>query len=138
MQNWTNLKLTLRDKNPKVIEAQNELKKIEDEIGKLRKSHESSVEPMVDEKKTGCIARKENLEIEKQSKQNQIAKIEDQMRNKDENLRENAGEIALLEAKINMIPNVQVALEGINTRYESAKTAYDEALKMRNEVNLDV
>lgn len=132
------LKQTLRDIHPKVKEARTELRKIEDEIEKLRKSHESSVEPIVDDKRTVYIANKQNLEIEKQNKINQIAKIEEQMKNKDENLRQNAGEITLLEAKINMIPNVQVALEGINTRYESAKAAYEEASKKRNEVNLDV
>ena len=60
------------------------------------------------------------------------------MGDKDEALRQNSGQISILESKINMIPNVQVVLEGINTRYESAKSAYDEALKKRNEVSLDV
>ena len=41
---------------------------------------------------------------------------------KDEELRQNAGQIAALEAKINTIPNVKVALEGINNQYQSAKT----------------
>ena len=132
------LKLTLTDKNPKVIAAKNEVAKIEAEIKKLDKSSEKRVENAVEDSKTVFIARKKSLEIERQNKQSQIAKIEQQMKTKNQNLGDNAREIGLLEAKINMIPNVQVLLEGINTRYESAKAAYDEALKKRNDVNLDV
>lgn len=133
-----NLKLTLTDKNPKVIGARNELAKINNEINKLAKS-QSVIASSLDEKsKINADSRRKSLEIEKQTKQNQIANIDQQIENKNADLRANAAQISQLESKINLIPNVQVVLEGINTRYQSAKSAYDEALKKRNEVNLDV
>jgi DNA anti-recombination protein RmuC len=55
------------------------------------------------------------------------------MQYKDEELRQNAGQISVLEAKINQIPNVKVALEGINNQYQSAKTTYDDLLKKTND-----
>ena len=58
------------------------------------------------------------------------------MQAKDEQLKQNAVQIATLEAKINTIPSVKVALEGINNQYTSAKTSYDELLKKRNDANL--
>jgi hypothetical protein len=39
----------------------------------------------------------------------------------------------MLEGRINLIPNVKVALEGINQRYQSAKQTYDEILKKKND-----
>ena len=79
---------------------------------------------------------KQNLEIEKQKAESQIGQIDGQIQSKDEQLRQNAVQIATLEAKINTIPSVKVALEGINNQYSSAKTAYDELLKKRNDANL--
>lgn len=132
-----NLRRTLRDANPKVQEAITELAKVDDEIEKLKKSYTSATVGELDVKEINAVARQKSLEIEKQNKVNQIEQIEQQMRNKDEDLRQNAAQIAMLEAKLNLIPNVQVALEGITTRHDSAKKAYDDALKMKNEASLD-
>ncbi|MDQ3179666.1 MAG: hypothetical protein M3Q33_04005, partial [Acidobacteriota bacterium] len=79
---------------------------------------------------------KQNLEIEKQKAESQIGQIDGQMKAKDEQLRQNTTQISALEAKINTIPSVKVALEGINNQYLSAKTTYDELLKKRNDANL--
>ena len=40
--------------------------------------------------------------------------------------------------KINSIPNVKVALEGINTQYESSKKTYNELLEKKNSAELMV
>ncbi|MBK6723970.1 MAG: hypothetical protein IPG58_12130 [Acidobacteria bacterium] len=42
-------------------------------------------------------------------------------------------QVASIEARINAIPNVKVALEGVTARLQSAKTTYDETLKKKNE-----
>ena len=65
--------------------------------------------------------------------QSQISQIEQQIAQKDVERQQNAGQIAVLEARINTIPNVKVALEGVNARYQSAKQTYDEILKKKND-----
>ena len=57
---------------------------------------------------------KKNLDLENQRIQSQISQIEQQIVQKDIERQQNAGQIAALEARINTIPNVKVALEGIN------------------------
>ncbi len=57
---------------------------------------------------------------------------------KNQEILQNAGQIAVLESKINSIPNVKVALEGINTQYESAKKTYNELLEKKNSAELMV
>jgi uncharacterized protein involved in exopolysaccharide biosynthesis len=132
-----NLKLTLRDAHPKVQEAKNDIAKVNDEIGNLKKNQVGIIKESESEKKRRAEMQKQTLLIERQKAENQIAGIDQQLKYKDEEIAGNLVNISQLEAKINMIPNVSVALEGINTQYQSAKAAYDEVLKMRNAVNLD-
>ena len=131
-----NLKLTLREKHPDVIKAQNEIAKVNDEIEALKKNTQKRVQQAGQSSSRKAELQKQNLEIEKQKAESQIAQIEGQMQAKDEQLKQNAVQIASLEAKINTIPSVKVALEGINNQYTSAKTSYDELLKKRNDANL--
>jgi capsular polysaccharide biosynthesis protein len=81
---------------------------------------------------------KKNIEIEKQKAEGQIVLIDQQITNKDNELRQNATQIQLIDEKINASPNVKVALEGINTQYQSAKQTYDELLKKKNDAALQV
>ena len=131
-----NLKLTLREKHPDVIKAQNEISKVNDEIEALKKNTQKRVQQAGQSSSRKAELQKQNLEIEKQKAESQIGQIDGQIQAKDEQLRQNAVQIATLEAKINTIPSVKVALEGINNQYSSAKTAYDELLKKRNDANL--
>ena len=57
---------------------------------------------------------------------------------KDQELRDNAVQISMLEAKINTIPNVKVALESMNNQYQTAKSNFDEINKKRNDAQLQV
>lgn len=131
-----NLKLTLREKHPDVIKAQNEIDKVNDEIEALKKNTQKRVQQAGQTSSRKAELQKQNLEIEKQKAESQITQIDQQMQAKDEQLRQNALQIAALEAKINTIPNVKVALEGVNNQYSTAKTTYEELLKKRNEANL--
>jgi len=56
----------------------------------------------------------------------------------DERMRQNSMQIALLESKINTIPNVKVALEGVNNQYETAKKTYEEILSKYNSAQQQV
>jgi uncharacterized protein involved in exopolysaccharide biosynthesis len=132
-----NLKLTLRDAHPKVQEAKNDIAKVNDEIRNLEKNQVGMIKESESEKKRKAELQKQTLLIERQKYENQIAAIDEQVKYKDQELAQNSVQISQLEARINMIPNISVALQGIDTQYQSAKTAYDEVLKMRNAVNLD-
>jgi uncharacterized protein involved in exopolysaccharide biosynthesis len=132
------LKISLRDKHPDVIAATNDLEKIEDEIGALSKNSQRRVS---DFKKANALkndVQKKNVELEKQRTESQIAQIDQLLLRKDEELRQNAAQIGIIDEKINASPNVKVALEGINTQYQSAKLTYDELLKKRNDATLQV
>ncbi len=133
-----NLKLTLREKHPEVIKAQNDIDKVNDEIEKLKQNTQARVKTASVASSRKAELQKQNLEIEKQKAESQIQQIDQQMQFKDSEVRQNAAQIAILEGKINTIPNVKVALEGINNQYMSAKTTYDDLLKKRNDANLQV
>lgn len=131
-----NLKLTLREKHPDVIKAQNDIDKVNEEIEDLSKNTATRVKNATVSGTRKAELQKQSLEIEKQKAESEIGQIDQQMQYKDEELRQNAGQISILEGKINQIPNVKVALEGINNQYQAAKTTYDDLLKKRNEASM--
>ena len=133
-----NLKITLRDKHPEVIKAQNDIDKINDEIEKIKASLQARAKTVNSTTTRKADLQKQNLVIEIQKTQSQIAQIDQQIVYKDQEVLQNAGQIAILESKINSIPNVKVALEGINTQYESAKKTYNELLEKKNSAELMV
>lgn len=133
-----NLKLSFKEKHPEVIKAQNDIDKVEDEIAALSKNTQKRVQQANQSSLRKADLQKQNLNIERQKAESEVAQIDGQMQYKENELRQNAAQIAALEAKINMIPNVKVALEGINNQYQSAKTTYDDLLKKRNGASLQV
>jgi len=133
-----NLKLTLREKHPDVIKAQNDIDKVNDEIEDLRNNTATRVKSATVSGSRKAELQKKNLEVERQKAESEIAQIDGQMQYKDEELRQNLAQIAVLESKINTIPNVKVALESINNQYQSSKTTYDDLLKKRNDASLQV
>ncbi len=133
-----NLKLTLKEKHPDVIRAQNDVGKVNDEIEALKKSTQTRVNDATSASSRKADLQKQNLGVDKQKAENQITQIDQQMQYKDQEIQQNAGQIAGLEAKINTIPNVKVALESITNQYESAKATYDDFLKKRNDASVQV
>jgi len=133
-----NLKLNFKEKHPEVIKAQNDIDKVEDEVAALSKNTQKRVQQANQTGSRKAELQKKNLDIEKQRAESQIAQIEQQYKFKEDELRLNASQIASLESKINMIPNVKVALEGINNQYLSAKMTYDDLLKKLNDARLQV
>lgn len=133
-----NLKLSLRDKHPEVIKAQNDINKVNDEIEALKKSTQIRVKDATSASTRKAELQKQNILIEKQKSESQIAQIEQQMLFKDQEIQQNSGQIAVLESKINSIPNVKVALESITTQYQSAKQTYDDFLQKKNSAELMV
>ena len=133
-----NLKLSFKEKHPEVIKAQNDINKVNDELEALSKNTQKRVQQANQSGSRKAEMQKQNLEIERQKAESQIQQIDRQFELKNEELRQNAGQISTLEAKINTIPNVNVALESIKNQYMSAKTTYDDFLKKRNDANLQV
>lgn len=133
-----NLKLTLKEKHPEVIKAQNDLSKVNDEIETLKKNTETRVKDATSSSQRKADLQKQNLQIEKQKAESQITQIEQQLAYKDTEIQQNSAQIAMLEGKINQIPNVKVALEGINNQYQSARTTYEDRLKKFNDAQQQV
>lgn len=133
-----NLKLTLREKHPEVVKAKNDIDKINDEIENLRKNTQARAKSANDKITRKGELQKQNLVIERQKYESQMAQIDQQLQYKDQEIQQNNLQIAALESKINSIPNVKVALESITTQYESAKETYDDLLKKKNNAELMV
>ncbi len=133
-----NLKLTLRDKHPEVIKAKNDIDKVNEEIENLRKSTQKRVNAASQASVTKAQRQKQILKIEKQKAESQITQTEQEIKRKDQELAQNSVLITNLEAKINTIPSVKVALESINNRYQTAKSDYDDLLKKKNNAELQV
>lgn len=133
-----NLKLTLRDEHPEVKKAKIDIKKVNEELEELRKNTQVRVNDATKSSSRKAELQKKNIEIEKQKAENQINLIDQQIATKENDLRQNAGQIQIIDDKINASPNVKVALEGINTQFQSAKQTYDELLKKKNDASLQV
>lgn len=132
------LKKQYREKHPEVIQAQTEINKINEELDKLSKNTELRVKQANQSVSRKAEMQRQSIQIEKQKAEGQITQIEFQMQMKDREFAQNDAQIASLEAKINTIPNVKVALEGVNNQYQSAKTNYDELLKKFNNAQQQV
>ncbi|MBA2378319.1 MAG: hypothetical protein H0V76_01945 [Blastocatellia bacterium] len=133
-----NLKTQYRDKHPEIVQAEGDIRTINDEINKLAQTTKQRAEQATQLGTRKAQMQRESLGIEKARAESQIGMINQQMANKENDLRQNAGQITLLEAKINTIPNVKVALEGVEGQYQSAKSNYDELLKKFNDAQQQV
>lgn len=128
-----NLLKVYKEKHPLVIAKQSEIARVNEEFENLRKSADKRVQTATASSGRKAELQKKNLELDNQRIQSQIGQIEQQIAQKDVDRSQNAQQIAVLEARINTIPNVKVALEGVNARYQSAKQTYDEILKKKND-----
>jgi uncharacterized protein involved in exopolysaccharide biosynthesis len=132
------LKAQYREKHPEVVDTKTQIDKVNEELEALAKNTDKRVKEANQSSSRKAQLQKQNLEIERQKAESQIAQIDAQMQYKDQELRANAAQISVLEAKINQIPNVKVALESINNQYQSAKTTYDDLMKKTNDASLQV
>ena len=127
-----NLKKQYREKHPEVIQAQSDIAAINDELTKLSRTAQQRVKQANQTLSRKADLQKKSLELEKQRAESQIALIDRQLEAKDVESSQNAAQIAALESKLNLIPNVKVALEGVENQYQSAKANYDDVLKKFN------
>ena len=132
------LKKQYREKHPDIVQAQTDIEKLDDELEKLAKSTDQRVRQASQSSQRKADMQRRSLDIEKEKAEGQIVQIEKQLQARDEEVRNNAAQIAGLEAKINTIPNVKVALDGVDNQYQSAKSNYDELLKKYNNAQQQV
>jgi polysaccharide chain length determinant protein (PEP-CTERM system associated) len=128
-----NLLKVYKEKHPLVVAKQAEIARVNEEFDNLRKSADKRVQSATASSSRKAELQKKNLELDNQKIQSQIGQIEQQIGQKDVERSQNSQQIAALENRINQIPNVKVALEGVNARYQSAKQTYDEILKKKND-----
>jgi polysaccharide biosynthesis transport protein len=126
------LKKQYREKHPEVVQAQTDIDKINEELNKLAGGTAQRAKLASQGLARKTEVQKKSLQIEKEKSDSSIGQIDQQLRGKDEELQRNSVLIADLETKLNAIPNVRVALEGISNQYTSAKAVYDEVLKKYN------
>lgn len=133
-----NLRTQYREKHPDITQTQIDIKALDNEMEKLKKSANQRVQQATQSSSRKADLQKKNLEIEKQKVESQIGQIDQQLLMKDEEMRQNSVQIMALSSKINTIPNVKVALEGVNNQYETAKKNYDEILSKYNSAQQQV
>ncbi len=132
------LKKQYREKHPDIVQAQTEISKINEELDKLSRSTDQRARLASQAGSRKAELQKKSLEIDREKAEGQIGQIEDQLRSKDLELSQNAAQILMLESKINSIPNVKVALEGVTNQLELAKSAFDELQKKFNNAQQQV
>lgn len=135
---WQNLKISLTDKHPKVIEAQNDITKVEDELSALKTNTQKREQEATVSGLRKADLQKKSLLIDREKAESEIAQINQQLLVKDQEIRQNAAQISVIDEKINASPNVKVALETVDNQYQSAKLAYDENLKRYNDAEQQV
>ena len=128
-----NLLKVYKEKHPAVIAKQSEIARINEEIEGLRKNTDRRVQNATQASSRKAELQRKSLDLENQRIQSQIGQIELQLQQKEVERQQNVGQIAALEARINTIPNVKVALEGVTAQLQSAKQTYDEILKKKND-----
>jgi polysaccharide biosynthesis transport protein len=126
------LKKQYREKHPDVVQAQTDINKINDELTQLASGTAQRAKQASQGLARKTELQKKSLEIEREKSESAIGQIDQQLQMKDVELQRNGVQIAGLEEKINAIPNVRVALEGISNQYSSAKAVYDDVLKKYN------
>lgn len=133
-----NLKAQYTDKMPVVVDTREQIKAVNNALVELKQSAENSVADVKKSSSRKAEMQKRTLEIEKQKIEGQLSNMDTQIALKNQQIQQNSLQIASLESKINTIPNVKVALEGVETQYQSAKKAYDDLLEKKNSAQLQV
>lgn len=128
-----NLLKVYKEKHPAVVAKQAEIARVNEEFDNLKKTSERRAAGANQSNSRAKELQKKSIELDNQSKQAQIGQFDKQIAQKDVEREQNAQQIAALESRINAIPNVKVALEGLNAKLQSAKVEYDDINKKRND-----
>jgi polysaccharide chain length determinant protein (PEP-CTERM system associated) len=117
-----NMKLTLKPKNPDVIKKQAELDAIKQEMDSIIEEEKLEAKKRVDRVKSRPDLRISSLE-------SSIKNLDSEMERQKTVLSQIEGQISEIELRINSVPGVSIALEGLDREYNLKKTQYDEILE---------
>ena len=127
-----------RDKHPLVLATKNEIAEVKAQIDTLKAaSQENAKDAKVGVARKTELQRK-SLDIEKQRIESQLIRNERDINQKDIEIGQTGAEIGGMESRINTIPGVRVALEGVNNRYQTSKTNYEELVKKMQDAESQV
>ncbi len=136
--NLKNLLVQYKEANPKVIEARNNLAEVKKSLTDLSKNAQKKEDEAVSKGSRQTEIQKQGFVAENKRLQDNLVRDEQQILAKEQEIVFVTNEIIEVNSKIDQIPSVKVALESINNQYMSAKTTYDDFLKMRNDASLQV
>ncbi len=127
-----------REKHPEVLATKNEIGEVDKQLEALKTTGKENAE----EAKVGALRKVElqrkSLDIEKQRVESQLFRNERDIQQKDIEIGQTQAQIGGMEARINTIPGVRVALEGVNNRYQTSKTNYEELVKKMQDAESQV
>jgi succinoglycan biosynthesis transport protein ExoP len=127
-----------REKHPLVLATKNEIAEVKAQIDTLKNaSQENAKDAKVGVQRKTEMQRK-SLDIEKQRIESQLIRNERDIQQKDIEIAQTQAEIGGMESRINTIPGVRVALEGVNNRYQTSKTNYEELVKKMQDAESQV
>lgn len=127
-----------REKHPLVLATKNEISEVNAQIETLKAaSQENAKDAKVGVARKTELQRK-SLDIEKQRIENQLLRNERDIQQKDIETAQTGAQIGGMESRINTIPGVRVALEGVNNRYQTSKTNYEELVKKMQDAESQV
>jgi polysaccharide chain length determinant protein (PEP-CTERM system associated) len=127
-----------RDKHPLVLATKNEIAEVNAQIETLKTaSQENAKDAKIGVQRKTEMQRK-SLDIEKQRIESQLIRNERDIQQKDMEIAQTQAEISGMESRINTIPGVRVALEGVNNRYQTSKTNYEELVKKMQDAESQV
>lgn len=133
-----NLRKQYRDKHPDIVQTEIDIKKINEELQELAKNNDKRAKQAMQSSTRKAEQQKQSMTIEKEKAENQVQQIGRQLEEKNREMAENLRQIATVEAKLNSIPNVKVALEGVDNQYQTAKSTYDDLVKKFNNAQQQV
>jgi polysaccharide chain length determinant protein (PEP-CTERM system associated) len=127
-----------RDKHPLVLATKNEISEVNAQIETLKiASQENAKDAKVGVARKTELQRK-SLDIEKSRIESQLLRNERDIQQKDIEIAQTGAQIGGMESRINTIPGVRVALEGVNNRYQTSKSNYEELVKKMQDAESQV
>ena len=133
-----NLLSQYKEANPKVIEARNSLAEVKRSLEDLSKNAQKKEDEAVNKGSRQTEIQKQGFIAENKRLQDNLARDEQQIQLKEQEIIAVTNETNTINAKINQIPNVKVALEGVNNQYQSVRTTYEDRLKKFNDAQQQV
>ncbi|MEO6392718.1 MAG: GNVR domain-containing protein [Pyrinomonadaceae bacterium] len=122
------LKTTLKPANPDVIAKQTELDQVNQQLQEMLDEWNANVAEMTRASGSRVDMRVSSIEIEKQRAEGELVRQKAMLASAD-------SQVALMDARINGVPEVQVALESIDQEYKTKKTLYDKLLERKDDAD---